>query len=573
MPSYNFPGILEPSPIREDILRCSNTIINDDDSPPIVTAELNSIFPFEEGSENDNYPIPWLVDTKDGTKVDSFLDDYYYRIHLLPNPLEFGFIIDNVEKNVLLWNSFFVGKRCTAINKENEDEYIVDGLTAPFILSALESTTYKITAPQDGSPELNASIFFDFGVDIDYVLLIITGTRINLFRWCPLQPMMETLEWLTDIIRAKDGTEQRISVRRVARQGFQLSVLFNSQREQAKCESLLHKWQKRAFGLPVWTEWELHTTTINAGALSISVNTTNADFRNSGLAVIWKSETEYEVINVGTVAAGSLTLTTPVANTFTGAKYIMPVRFVQMNIPVTRKDAPDGYSIMEFGFAVTDNIELSGYSPNVSYKGLPVLSRATYVEDMQDKTSDGDIAISDYETGKFLIYSDSDFNRNTQSHLFKYFTKAACWNHRLFLHYLLGQLNCVWIPSFKKDMVVTQTIGSTETVFTIQNVGLSKYMGLNALRTHVVFIFDDNTVVCREITGFNEIDDDEETVSIDAALGDNVDGGRFLGAEIAPGECLVCFLDKYRLADDSVEINWEHKGWNTNQLLWERVKA
>jgi len=87
-------------------------------------------------------------------------------------------------------------------------------------------------------------------------------------------------------------------------------------------------------------------------------------------------------------------------------------------------------------------------------------------------------------------------------------------------------------------------------------------MGLNALRTNLAFIFSDGSMLLREITGISEVDDDEEQISIDSSL----------GQEIAVGGCMISFLDKYRLTDDKVEIEWEHAGWNTNELDWVRVK-
>ena len=110
------------------------------------------------------------------------------------------------------------------------------------------------------------------------------------------------------------------------------------------------------------------------------------------------------------------------------------------------------------------------YTAITEYDGLPVLTRATYVDGSQSRQSDADIVISDYNTGQFLIYSDSDFNRETQSHIFKNYTRATAWNHRLFLHSLIGRLNCVWIPSFKNDMILVSTIGSSDVNFVVENI-------------------------------------------------------------------------------------------------------
>jgi len=331
-------------------------------------------------------------------------------------------------------------------------------------------------------------------------------------------------------------------------------VCFRNSQEHAKLEASLHKWLKKSFGLPVWTEWVLHTANITAGGYSITVDTTYADFRADSLAVIWQSETNYEIVKVSTVAAGSLTLSSPLQKTFTGNKFIMPLRLVQINAPVSRKVSPDGFGLADFTFVVRDNVLLTGYSAAVTYKTLPVLTQASYVSNMQSRINDGDIIVADYDTGLFSIYSDSLFNVNTQSHEFKNFTKQQAWNYRLFLHYLVGRLGSVYIPTFCQDLVATETIGAADVTFKIANIGLADNMGVNALRTDLAFILPDGSMILRELTGITEVDAAEELVGIDSALGQEID----------VGGCKICFLDKYRLSSDSVDITWIHKGFNAS---------
>ncbi|HUV85394.1 MAG TPA: hypothetical protein VMV86_06780 [Methanosarcinales archaeon] len=522
--------------------------------------QIESVIPTEIGSHSLVLPTE-IEESRNGEKVPSFLDDYYYRFHL-EHLLDFGYILSEVEDTFTVWNAYFESKTVTALTRTNSDEYSLSGLTTPFILEALEETTYTATAYADGAAEFSSLVTFDFGIDDSYTWIIITGSRLVLFKWTPLQPIQEDLEWLTEILRAKDGTEQRISVRRIPRQSFRFSIYLETHQQQAIFEALLHTWQKKAWGLPIWAEWESHSGTINALDTTITVDTTNADFRDDGMAVIYKSETEYEIIKIDTVSAGSLSLSTAVQNTFTGDKIIMPLRIAQMSTSVKRTDAADGYAFIDFQFIVKDNVLLTDYSAPTSYNSLPVLTQATLEKGGLQKVSDADIKSIDFSVGDFLIYSDSDFNMYTQGHVFENYTKADAWQHRLFLHYLIGQLNTVWIPSFKDDMIATEVIGSSDTTFKITNIGLTDNMGLNDLRTHLAFILPDNSMILREIMGISEVDASEELIEIDTSL----------GQEIAIGGATICFLDKYRLSSDKLSIEWKNKGWNSNKLNWLRVK-
>ncbi|MCJ7776869.1 MAG: hypothetical protein MUP16_00925 [Sedimentisphaerales bacterium] len=537
-------GISTPPIFVEDTLRCSATIIDNTVVSPVDVLMLESVIPLGAGTWHSNLPIERIERTRTGVKVGTFLDDYYYRIHIMPATLHFGAIVTLITDEIIVWNAYFVQKTCSDIVEVNGAEWDLTGLAAPFNLAALEYTTFTIGVPFEGSPTFEGSITFDFTAANDCIVLL-SGTRVILFPWRPQQPVKETLAFLTDIIAGSDGSEQRISVRPVPRQGFKFSVMMESEKQQARLDALLFSWQKRSFALPFWPVMVVHTATITATDMTINVDTTNSDFRDDSLAVIWQSEDSCEVVQVETVAAGSLTLSNPVQNTFTGSKLIMPVRTAQMDASSKRTGHSTGLAIADFSFAVKDNILLTGFTPAMTYKGLPVLTEATAVDPTQSKSSDGDASLQDYETGDYDYFSDSDFNINIQSHLFYKDTKAACWDFRKFIHSLLGQQGTFYVPTHKEDMVLAVGFGAADTSFNISNIGLADNMGLNDLRTDIAFIFPDGTQLYREVTGIVKAGA-VEIISIDSDL----------DMAVEPGDCVISWLDKLRLAGDEIEFVW-----------------
>jgi len=388
------------------------------------------------------------------------------------------------------------------------------------------------------------------------------GTRLPLFPFRPQAPIKETIATLTDVIAGNDGSEQRISTRPVPRQGFKFPVMMESEKQQARLDALLFSWQKRSFGLPVWPELVVHTGAINATDMAITVDTTNSDFRDDSLAVIWQSEDSCEVVQVETVAAGSLTLANPVQNTYTGSKLILPVRTAQMDASSKRTGHSTGLAFADFSFAVKDNILLTGFTPATTYKGLPVLTEATAVDPTQSKSSDGDASLQDYETGDYDYFSDSDFNIGIQSHLFYKDTKADCWDFRKFIHSLLGQQGTFYVPTHKEDMVLAVGFGASDTSFNISYIGLAENMGLNDLRTDIAFIFPDGTQLYREVTGIVKAGA-VEIISIDSDL----------DIAVEPGDCVISWLDKLRLAGDEIEFVWHGAGELVCDTQLQAVKA
>ena len=389
-----------------------------------------------------------------------------------------------------------------------------------------------------------------------------------IFAFPPQIEVKERLEWLTDIIMPTDGigSEQRISVRPIPRQFFTYSVPLKTEKEQSRFDALMFGYQKTTWDLPIWTEKVSYATTITAGAMAITVDTTNADFRDDGYAIIWKSLTECEKVSVDTVNDGSLTLSGAVVSTYTGDKFIMPCRTAQITNIVKRTNAEANYSIAQVTFAVKDNILLTGYTPDETYTAVDSGSPELTVVDtgsvigIQDKeyTSDSDSVVQDYDIGDFDYFSNSEFNLIGQNWTFYKDTRAKCWDFRLFLHSLKGRQGTCWIPTYKNDLTQVETIDAADVVFSVENIGLTDNMGLNDLRTHLAFVFTDGTIIYREIESIEENTAGYDEITIDSAL----------GLEVESGDCKIGFLDLCRQASDVINIDWLEPNKNSvNQVF------
>jgi len=381
------------------------------------------------------------------------------------------------------------------------------------------------------------------------------------FDFVPAIGVKESLEWVTDILKPKDGigSEQRISTRPIPRQSFTYTIFLHTEEEQSRFEAMMFGWQKRYFALPILTEKVLHTGTITAEDRTITIDTTKGDFREGGYVEIWKSSTANELLRISTVAANLLTLETPVVTTYTGDKFIIPHRITQVSSVVKRRNSEVPFSQIQITFIVKDNVLLSGYTAVQEYLGLPIITTGSFIG-QRDKeySSESDSFLQDYNTGDFDYLSDSEFNIIGQNHTFYNQTQEACWNFRLFLHSLVGRQGTFWLPTYRNDLTPTEAISAVETDINIQNIKLADNMGVNSLRTNLAFILPDGTIICRAITNIVEVDDDEETITIDSAL----------GVEVAMGGCTISFLDLCRQASDVVDIEWTEPNKNlVNQVL------
>ena len=538
--------------ISEDILYpdtvpfCSATIINDSPLYAYTVFNIDEVtLNITCDSSYSNLPVEQPCFEHTGLKVRTFVDDYYYRVHVTPATLAFGPVLSELVDTFIVWNAWFDAINCTLITETGGDEFELSGSEDPYELKALEYTTYTVTIPKEGSADISSSIEFTF-ITGEERTVIITGIRMIVFYFPPQVTIKESYEWATDVMAARDGGEQRMSFRQIPRQGFVFDVPLPTSKIQNRFNAAMHGWSKRYFGCPVWAEKVLHTSDINATDMSITVDTTFADFRDESYALVFKDIDHFEAVKIDTKNDTTLTLESAVVATYTGNKWIIPLRIAQVSGMTKQSNPVAEVGFAQISFAVKDNILITGFSADQTYLGLPVLLVASKQLNASPKESsiDSDSFLQDYESGDFDYYSDSDFNLNIQGWGFFNDTKEAMWVYKQFLHSLLGQQGTIWIPTFKNDMELADTIGAADTSFQIENIKLAENMGLNDLRTHLAFIFPGGTVLCRQITGIVESDEDIEIISIDSDL----------GLEVEAGDCQICFLDKCRLASDMVAI-------------------
>ena len=397
-------------------------------------------------------------------------------------------------------------------------------------------------------------------------MMITPGFDATGLQWRPHDGILETLEWNTSILKSFNGTEQRIKLRQSPRQFFKLRLFLNTDKKNSQYEALLFARQKLTWLIPVWTEFAEHTTAISTYDITITVDTTFADYRAGNKALIWKSETEYEFVAIESVTDSLLTLDRSYAilNNYTGTKFIMPVRTAYMVSQNRKSKQNSPVAFVDMVFAVKDNTDITGYTVDADYDSLNVLIVPAFMDGAHLESSDADSITLDYGTGVFSVVSNSTYNFLAQSHLFFNDTKQAAWEFRQFLYSLDGRQKTVLIPTFRDDLTQTDDIETTDTAVNIEHINLTYNMGANDLRAYIGFYFTaTNVLIVRKITAIAEISSTKEQISFDK----NLD----LTTVVSAGDCEICFVDKCRLASDKVEIQWPRAYYNECRTNFMRV--
>jgi hypothetical protein len=389
----------------------------------------------------------------------------------------------------------------------------------------------------------------------------------EVFPFEPLLPIRETLETATNILTASDGSEQRIAVNPVPRQGFTYEVYLKDKTDMTRFDALLFGWQKTYFALPIWPERRLHTGSISAGASSITVDTSYADYRDATLAIIWQSSSSFEPVLINVVSAGSFSLTGTVQRNWSGTKYIMPCRLAQVIAPAQTAQASrhDGHRRIDFrvydNVLLTSHVEAVTYPPGSAAASDELVTQASLIGAAEQSESNSDGTVQDYGTGDFQFFSDSEHNVLSRQYIRRSNTRQQCWEFREWLHSFYGRQAVKWFPTYRADLQLVNNIGSSDTEFLIEDAGLSENMGLNTLRTHLAFELANGSKYYREILAVDNDSSGYESVQIDSAIGVTVQSTD-----------TVSFLDKCRRGSDQLEIMWTEPNENVCSLPLVGVK-
>lgn len=366
--------------------------------------------------------------------------------------------------------------------------------------------------------------------------------------WRPQRGMTESMEWMTDIIEAHDGTEQRMQVRQAPRQAFDASIMLDSPIELAKLRVAIAAWQHRLWGWPCWHEAVKLGATLVSGSASIPVDTTVADFRAGGLAIIHASPTAYEVIQISTVAAGSLTLVGVTTLTHPATASVMPLRMARMGRQAKRDDYATELSKYSVTMQITDNTELTTEAAAMQYLGYDVLSDPLLMPgETMPRQIERPMDVLDPGPGAWATFARTDYPLISTDHRWHLRSRAQAWAFRRWLHRRAGMLNPVWIPSRTHDLALAVQPTAAATTLQINDVNY-RNVGLNRPgMTHIAAFSSSGAFVCRQITNAVAGSAGRENLTINAALG-FTDVTR------------ISFLCLHRFAADRISLTWDRVG-------------
>jgi len=443
----------------------------------------------------------------------TFADVLFNHIIAIPSFLAMGNLLSNQTRQIELANFYSVPKDLGAVGVTGDTGLTFTSLPSlPHTLLPFGNLVVQVGISTTGPAQINATLqfFFTYTVELD---VPVTGTRIILFAFPPQTDVKETLEWKTDILEAFDATEQRFALRSCPRQLLEFDVISTHQVDTLLRESLFD-WFPRVFGLPIWHEQREMSTGSNVGDVTFNVPTDSGDFRVGGLVFLYQDDTHFEAIEIQALTSTTITTLSQSEIAYPKGSAVMPARTALANTQTSRDRYPATISHTAMKFTVLDNVNLADLTGWNLYQSLIILDDPNLVSGTTPEGFQRPVTAIDNETAPPIQLSRTDRSRINMAKRWEPTDRAAIWKIRKLMHALNGNQTAFWLPSFRDDLVVTETIAAGGTTVNVQNVSYTNLVKSRRPMADLRLVLTDGRIIVRQITGSAEAINEEEIITV-----------------------------------------------------------
>lgn len=374
----------------------------------------------------------------------------------------------------------------------------------------------------------------------------------------------ESLAWLTDIMQASNGAQQARALREAPRRTFAFKAMAHGDARRI-VDAVRFYLGVRSLLLPVYPDVQLLGASLAAGAASIPCRTAGFDFADGGKAVLWADANAWELVDVDTVGANSLTLATGTANAWGAGTQLYPVRRARLKETPRAAQYNDDLVALQLQFLIDEPCDWAAAWPSAAtYRGMPVLEWRG--DESQDPTDSFDRTTStvDQDVGPVFYIDLPGMAFRMQSQAFQIIGRDSHTAFRSLLYALAGRAGQIWVPSWMHDVQLRQPAAGTDTQLQVNWCGYTQFGFEQVNRRDLRFELLDGTVIYRRVIGSAETADGE-TLQLDASL----------GQAIAPAAIRqISWMSLCTLASDTVEIihDTDADGVARAGVNWQAVK-
>lgn len=398
-----------------------------------------------------------LANATSGPPLRGFMDHFYFRIWVIPHILDAQNPQRNTPIPVDIWNAYLESNPVDAITSENALGLTLD-LTEDDVLAALEIREVNITITDDAPYEIDALFHFDFTLGGSTLRFLASLADI-----LPIDAetgIQEKFDWLTDILKNYDGTEQRIALRPRPRRTFILGLTLLNDADRKALYDKIYKTIALSIIVPAYQyQTQLKADTV-IGDNKIYCNPVRADLREGESVILATADGLFFYYRIETVNEDHVVIstafaqvikkrTTRVVGGFTGR---LPDR-TALSMQAISGSAQISITMTDS----RDQIAYPDYAVTLPMMGeFPMLLRNPLADGDTPESFDAGLEVIDNQTGKPAQYTswDQRYISGQRTYLINWiFNKDEMQFWRVFLDYCRGQQRQFYTPTYRQDLV------------------------------------------------------------------------------------------------------------------------
>lgn len=252
----------------------------------------------------------------------SFGSFFFDNVFLTPERIDAGVVVPGAEYSFELWHSFTTPRQLAGLTQTGSYGIELNGVTSG-ALASFDSFDYKISLNQaNGLIDYTAA--FDFGTGSSYSFNLIGSMAIVMperIDWST-QPEL-SIQYITEVIEAFDGTEQRIALRDTPR--LSLKYLYSMTDEQQYRFDNKLATSSGSMLVPLWPLQCRLSRGISAGDARINLAEVSAHLASSETILVSEHD-RYEILSIESMAGLGVALTSLAKNDFSESAIVVPLR-------------------------------------------------------------------------------------------------------------------------------------------------------------------------------------------------------------------------------------------------------
>lgn len=279
----------------------------------------------------------------------------------------------------------------------------------------------------------------------------------------PRTPLLESNEWLTDVIQSKTN-EQRFAMRQNPRQSFVMSHTLDDAQYQA-ARALVRA--NESFYVPDWA-LKYHVGAIGPSSYDlIEYGLPYMGIVDGDVALLWESESRYEVITIEQADSSDLFHVAQITNWYSNA-YLIPLRTGQTEQGLSGARSANPMIDVQIQFDLTDSRNLGSsdypqYQSDDLIDDCPKVAGDTFAERASYPLSNVDPGIHYSE-----LLRKRDLMSMVTAMRWHVFTDAEIYSLRRFIHSRRGKWKSFWLSSFRSDFELTSAIGAADNSISVR---------------------------------------------------------------------------------------------------------